>query len=408
MGSADLRVAIVGAGIGGFCLALALRERGMRAAVFEQASELTEIGAAVALSANATRELLRLGLGRRLESVATIPTELIYRDGKDGHRIAAHAVRNGGHYLQRFGAPYYGVHRAHLQAVLSDALGTADLHLGCRLVGLAEESDSVVLTFADGRVEHADVVVGADGVRSVVRRYITGTDDTVYSGTSAFRGIVPMEKLPSLPDPEAIQFWMGPGAHLLHYAIGGGADSVNFFAVVEGPPSWPREGSWMAAIDPEEPAAAFSGWHPAVVEMVTAVPHTVRWALFAVRPLTRWHRGRVVLIGDAAHGMLPHHGQGANTTIEDAVALAALLSGAGPADLASAFAAYQRLRRARTRTIQRSSWVTNDLLHLGEGPALAQRNEKVARYPDTFGWIHAYDVQQTLAGPGPSAFGPHG
>jgi salicylate hydroxylase len=408
MGSADLRVAIVGAGIGGLCLGLALRERGMRAAVFEQASELTEIGAAVALSANATRELLRLGLGSRLDSVATIPTELIYRDGKDGHRIAAHPVRNGGHYLRRFGAPYYGVHRAQLQAVLGDALGTGDLHLGRRLVHLVEEADSVVLRFADGRVEHADLVVGADGVRSAVRRYITGCDDTVYSGTSAFRGIVPMAELPSLPDPEAIQFWMGPDAHLLHYAIGGGADSVNFFAVVEGPPSWPQEGSWTAAVGPDEAGAAFAGWHPAVLEMVTAVPHAVRWALFAVRPLTRWYRGRVVLIGDAAHGMLPHHGQGANTTIEDAFALAALLADAGPANLEAAFAAHQHLRRARTRTIQRSSWVTNDLLHLREAPAIAQRNEKVTRYPDDFGWIHDYDVRQALAGLAPPASGPLG
>jgi salicylate hydroxylase len=401
MGRADLRVAIVGAGVGGLCLGLALRERGIRAAVFEQAAELTEIGAAVALSANATRELLRWGLGDRLEAVATTPTELIHRDGRNGRRIAAQPVRNGGHYLARFGAPYYGVHRAQLQAVLSDALGTDDLHLGHRLVDLTEDADSIMLTFADGRVEHADLVVGADGVRSAVRRHITGSDDTVYSGTSAFRGIVPMDLLPSLPDPEAIQFWMGPGAHLLHYAIGGGADSVNFFAVVEGPPTWPQQGSWTAAIDPDEPAAAFAGWHPAVVEMVTAVPHAVRWALFAVRPLTRWYRGRAVLIGDAAHGMLPHHGQGANTTIEDAVALAALLADAGPGDLESVFAAHQRLRRARTRTIQRSSWVTNDLLHLPAGPAAAERDEKVARYPDDFGWIHAYDVRQALAGQRP-------
>jgi salicylate hydroxylase len=401
-------VAIVGAGVGGLCLGLALRERGMRAAVFEQAAELTEIGAAVALSANATRELLRWGLGSRLEAVATTPTELIYRDGTDGHRIAAHPVRKGGHYLQRFGAPYYGVHRAQLQAVLSDALGTAELHLGRRLVDLTEDADSVVLTFADGQVEHADLVVGADGVRSAVRRYITGADDTVYSGTSAFRGIVPMERLPSLPDPEAIQFWMGPGAHLLHYAIGGGADSVNFFAVVEGPPSWPPEGSWTAPVDPDDPGAAFAGWHPAVVEMVTAVPHTVRWALFGVRPLRRWYRGRAVLIGDAAHGMLPHHGQGANTTIEDAVALAAHLADAGPADLESAFAAHQQLRRARTRTIQRSSWVTNDLLHLPAGPAIAQRDEKVARYPDDFGWIHDYDVRQALAGRAAQTSAPRG
>ncbi|WP_214370385.1 FAD-dependent oxidoreductase [Pseudonocardia sp. H11422] len=396
MTAAGLRVAIVGGGIGGLSLGLALRERGLRADVFEQAPELTEIGAAIALSANATREFARLGLGDQLEAVATIPTELIYRHWQDGRRIAAHPVRDGGCYVERFGAPYYGVHRAHLQGILGGAFGNDGLHLGCRLVNLFEQADSIVLEFANGRVEHADLVVGADGVRSTVRRFITGTDDTVYSGTSAFRGIVPVEKLPSLPDPHAIQFWMGPDAHLLHYAIGGSGDAVNFFAVVEGPPVWTREDSWMAEIDEDVPAAAFERWHPAVIEIVDAVPHSVRWGLFGVRPLLRWYRGRAVLVGDAAHGMLPHHGQGANTTIEDAFALGALLADARPSDLEAVFSRYQHLRRARTRKIQRSSWVTNDLLHLPDGPTIARRDEKVSRFPHDFAWIHEYDVQQAL------------
>ena len=126
-----------------------------------------------------------------------------------------------GWYVQRFGAPYFGIHRADLQKILSGAFGRGNLHLGCRLVNIVEQGDAVVLEFANGRIEHADLVVGADGVRSTVRRWVTGADDAIYSGTSAFRGIVPVENLPSLPDPQAIQFWMGPDAHVLHYAIGG-------------------------------------------------------------------------------------------------------------------------------------------------------------------------------------------
>jgi salicylate hydroxylase len=404
MSASSLRVAVVGAGIGGLSLGLALRERGLPATVFEQAPELTEIGAAIALSANSTREFARLGLLEQLDAAATIPTELIYRNWHSGERVAAHPVAKDGWYVHRFGAPYYGIHRADLQKILSGAFGVENLHLGCRLVDIVERPDSVVLEFANGRVEHADLVVGADGVRSTVRRWVTGADDAVYSRTSAFRGIVPTENLPSLPDPHAIQFWMGPDAHLLHYAIGGHGESVNFFAVVEGPGVWVHEGS-VAEVGEEVPVASFRGWHPAVTEMIRAAASPIRWSLFAVRPLLHWYRGRVVVLGDAAHGMLPHQGQGANTSIEDAFALAALLAEAEAADLGPVLARFQALRRARTRKIQRSSWVTNALLHLRDGPAVRARNEKVARVPDDFAWIHEYDVQQALRAAGAAPVG---
>ena len=395
MAGSGLRVAIVGAGIGGLSLALALRERGLRAEVFEQAAELTEIGAAIALSANGTREFARLGLLDELAAASTVPTELIYRHWRTGERIAAHPVREGDAYVKRFGAPYLGIHRADLQKTLGRALGAEGLHLGCRLVDIVAQPDSVGLQFANGRTVEADLVVGADGVRSTVRRWVTGTDDARYSGTSAFRGLVPAENLPSLPDPQAIQFWMGPDAHLLHYAIGGGGEVVNFFAVVETPPIWLAEGT-VTEVSEDVPVASFRGWHPAVTEMIEAAASPIRWGLFVVRPLLRWYRGRVVLVGDSAHGMLPHHGQGANTSIEDAFALAGLLTEGLPDDLEAVLARYQALRRARTRTIQRSAWVTSALLHLVDGPAARARDEKVGRFPQDFGWIHDYDVQMAL------------
>jgi 2-polyprenyl-6-methoxyphenol hydroxylase-like FAD-dependent oxidoreductase len=203
-----------------------------------------------------------------------------------------------------------------------------------------------------------------------------------------------VEKLPSLPDPQAIQFWMGPDAHLLHYAIGARGQDVNFFAVTEGPTTWPHADKWVTEAEPGEAVAAFAGWHPAVVEMVAAGWVTMRWGLFTVRPLLRWSRGRAVLLGDSAHAMLPHHGQGANTTIEDAITLAELLSTAAPNSLQAVLDRYQSLRRARTRKIQRSSRVTNDLLHLPDGPALAARDERVSRFPEDFGWIHEFDALQ--------------
>ncbi len=403
MTSQRFRIAIVGGGIGGLTLALALRQRGLEAEVFEQAPELTEIGAAVALSANSTRELRRLGVLDQVAAVSTEPTELIYRSWQDGSRIAAHPVRHGLRYQERFGAPYFGIHRADLQRILHGALGGEGLRLGHRLQNLVDEGDGVTLEFANGRSAQADLVVGADGVRSVIREWVAGGEGTTYSGTSAFRGIVPAGQLPALPDPQAIQFWMGPNAHLLHYAIGGDGQDVNYFAVIEGPQAWPGAGS-MCDIGPDEALDAFKGWHPAVTEMIGAVPHHKLWGLFVVRPLLHWHRGRAVLLGDSAHAMVPHHGQGANTTIEDAITLAELAAGAElltgtvAGGLAAVLGQYQALRRARTRKIQRSSWATNAVLHLPDGPALQARNEKVARFPEDFAWIHEFDALQSARG----------
>jgi salicylate hydroxylase len=388
------RTAIVGAGIGGLTLALALRERGVPVELFEQASRLSEIGAAVALSANATRVLGRLGVGDRLGAVSAEPSELIFRNWRDGERVAAHPVGRDGWYRARFGAPYYGVHRKDLQGILGAAWGTEGLYLGRRLTGLRDGPDGVRLTFADGATAEADVVVGADGIRSAVRQWVTGAEDTVFSGTSGFRGIVPVDRLPSLSDPAAIQFWMGPGAHLLHYAIGADAGQVNFLAVVEGPRHWAGP-EWRADVTDAEVRAAFDGWHPAVTEMVGSVAHRERWGLFGVRALERWSRGRVVLLGDAAHGMLPHQGQGANQTVEDAALLAELLS--GPEDPATVFERYEALRRPRTRRVQHLSWVTNRVLHLPDGPEARERNVRLRVLPESIGWIHEHDV---VAGPG--------
>ncbi len=399
MGSKDIRIAVAGGGIGGLTLALALRQRGLRAEVFEQAAQLAEVGAAVALSANSTRELRRLGVLDGVAAASTEPTELIYRNWRDGRRIAAHPVRQDGRYQERFGAPYYGIHRADLQRVLSGALGGEGLHLGYRLASVQDLGGVMGLTFTNGHTFEADLVVGADGVRSMVRRFVTDGEGTHYSGTSALRGIVPTDRLPSLPDPQAIQFWMGPDAHLLHYAIGANGQDVNYFAVMEGPDAWPQPGSATTGIDPADALAAFEGWHPAVTEMVAATPHTLRWGLFVVPHLLRWHRSRAVLLGDAAHAMVPHHGQGANTTIEDAITLAELLVGAGPRDIDAVMPRYQALRRARTRKIQRSSWATNGLLHLPDSADLTERDAAMARFPDRFGWIHEFDALRSARQP---------
>jgi salicylate hydroxylase len=390
----DLRVAVVGGGIGGLTLALALGRRGVPVAVYEQAPEFREIGAGVALSANATRHLQRLGLRDALDAVSAQPSALVFRRWDDGAVIAAHPM--DARYREAFGAPYYGVHRVALQRVFAAALAPGVVEHGCQCVAVTQDDGAgrARVEFADGRTVTADVVVGADGVHSTVRRVVAGQRPPVYSGTVGYRGLVPLERLPSLPDPTPLQFWVGPGAHLLHYSIEGGR-VINFLAVVR-QSEWTRE-TWNEPCAVTDALAPYDGWHPAVREMVGAVSEGSRWALHDHAPLERWSTGRVVLMGDAAHAMLPHQGQGANQTIEDAIALADLLAAADTADIRAALTRYQALRGPRTRRVQRWSRLVADWMHLPDGSAAARRDARMAEAPADLAWIHGYDVQRDLA-----------
>jgi salicylate hydroxylase len=390
-------VVIIGAGVGGLTLALLLRQRGITAEVLEQSGELKEVGAAVALGANGVRVLRHLGLGDSLAALSTELTGLIHRDGRDGRLVAAAADAQW--YQDAFGTPFYGLHRMALQQLLAGAFGPDHLHLGSRVTGLDEDGTVHCLS---GAAYRADVVAGADGVHSVVRDWVVQgsvPDQPVYSGTSGFRGLVPAGRVPSLPNPGALQFWMGPGAHLLHYPIEGGR-IINFLAVVEGPPRWTAP-AWMEPAAPGAHLEPFAGWHPAVTGMLSAVPQSPRWGLFARRPLNRWSRGHVVLLGDAAHAMLPHHGQGANQTIEDAAVLAHEL--ASTSDTAAALHRYQHRRRARTRKVQLMSWAASAALHLPEGPGTAERDAWLASTRSRLAWIHSYDALAATPAPRYSA-----
>ena len=387
----DMKIAIVGAGIGGLTLALALREHGIDVQLYEQTDELREVGAAVALSANATRFYERMGLRAAFDAVCAEIPALIYRDGRSGDVIGQH--RGEPSYRQQFGCSYWGVHRADLQAVLSQAVGLERINLSHRLTDLVQHPDRVSLSFANGRHIDADLVIGADGARSITRRWMLGYDDALYSGCSGFRGVVPAGRMDLLPDPEAIQFWVGPQGHLLHYPIGDKGDQ-NFLLVERHPSPWPSR-DWVTSATEGEQLRLFKDWHPAVVQMITAVPISQRWGLFHRPPLGRWSKGRVTLIGDAAHALVPHHGQGANQSIEDAVVLAAQLAKAGPGRWREAQEAYERLRRGRTRKVQYASISTADVLHLPDGPEAQARNARL-RARDSLlhhlDWIHDFDA----------------
>ena len=382
------QVAVVGGGIGGLTLAIALRRHGVSVSVFERTPELREVGAAVALAANSNRLLRRIGLGSDIAAVSVVPSELVYRHWRDGRILAAHPVGRDNVYEDRFGAPFYGMHRAQLQRILSAAFGTDDLYLGRNVCGLRETPAGITVEFDDGASFDADIVVGADGVHSTVRSWVTDEEPPVYTRTSGFRGLAPISALPSLPDPSVLQFWVGPDLHLLHYPIAGGL--VNFLAVSEGPDVWPAKESTLTCA-PDELATLFKGWHPAALEMIASVPQSARWGLLHQPALRQWSRGRAVLIGDAAHAMLPHHGQGANQAVEDAIVLAQCIADASGGEHRAAFARYQRLRRARTRQIQHASLATSPLLHLPDGNT-ADRDTVFADLPARIGWIHGHDA----------------
>ena len=385
------RIAVIGAGIGGLSLAIALRQHGIRVDIYEQTTELREVGAAVALSANGTRFFDQCGLSAQLGSHWFEVSALIYRDGRTGRLIGRHDA--GPAYRQRFGAPYVGIHRAELQAILSAAVGMDCIHLRKRLVDIDDSGAHAALRFDDGSTIEADLVVGADGARSVVRRWMIGYDDALYSGCSGFRGVVPMDALPSLPDPTALQFWMGPGGHLLHYPMGN--DHINFLLVERHPTPWPRR-EWVMPATEGEQLRHFADWHPAIVEMITAKPVSDRWGLFHRPPLGRWTKGRVTLLGDAAHQLAPHHGQGANQSIEDAVVLADCLGEAGSGPIADAIARYEMLRHGRTRKVQYASISTADILHLPDGDDAERRNARLGTLEGALhhlAWIHEFDAR---------------
>lgn len=393
MASNRLRIAVVGGGIGGLTLAIALKKHGVDCKVYEQADELREVGAAVALSANAMRFYEQWGLGPAFDKVAFEMSSLIYRDGKSGRIIGNHPI--GSSYKERYGSRYIGIHRAELQKILFTEVGLENIFLNKCLTNIDDSGDCAVLHFKDGSSAEADLVIGADGARSRVRELMLGYDDYMYAGYTAFRGIVPIEKLPNLPDPEAIQFWMGDGCHLLHYPIGGErSGDVNFFLVQRDPTPWPHR-EWIAPAEEGEQRKYFGDWHPAVIEMLSSVPVGNRWAMNYRMMLGSWSKGRITLMGDAAHALVPHHGQGANQAIEDAVVLADCIAGMGSSSLPDMQERFEHLRHGRTRKIVHASVTTGDMLHLPEGVNRDKRDARLASREAMhhhLDWIHEFDA----------------
>ena len=355
----DTDVAICGAGLGGLVTALALHERGFRPTVHEQAPQLGEVGAGVQLSANAVRVLFDLGLREDLLATASLPGGKQVRLWNTGEAWKLFDL--GPESEQRYGFPYLMMHRADLHRVLSDAVAERlpdALRLGKRLATVEERADRVHLGFADGSTATTDVLVGADGVHSVVRSRLFGGDRPTFTGCLAWRGVVPAAALPDHMTSPVGTNWIGPRGHVIQYPLRGG-ELINFVGIVERD-DWQVE-SWNVPGTPEECAADFAGWHPDVLALIHAVPTPMKWALMLRRTLPVWSAGRVTLLGDACHPTLPFLAQGACMAIEDGLVLArALEHHPSPA---AAFAAYESARVPRATAVVDGSAANLERFH---------------------------------------------
>ena len=383
-------IAIIGGGIGGLAAAGFLRRAGLRATVYEQAGRLGEVGAGVVVAPNAARLLRALGVLSVLEERAVpLETGWEFRRWQDGRVLSAEdlATRCAALYGERT----YTAHRADLLDAVSRAVPDEDVRLGKRCVGLDRDGERHRLRFADGETAGADVVIGADGIHSMVRAALTEPAPATYSGLCAFRALVPAEKAPAFARRPAHTLWLGPDHHLVHYPISAGR-LVNLVAFA--PAGGYTTESWTATATVEEFLAEFDGWDARLTGLIRAAETPGRWALLDRAPLTRWSRGTVTLLGDAAHPMFPFFAQGAAQAIEDAAVLARCLA-AAPSDPAAALARYQELRIPRTTRLQEVSHARAHVNHLPDGPGQRARD---ASFTDVDplaanGWIYAHDPE---------------
>jgi salicylate hydroxylase len=385
--SAGSRIAVIGCGIGGLVAAIALRARGFDVAVYEQAGDVSAGGAGVSLGGNGMRLLDRLGLGPAIRRIASPPQRIQFHHWHTGDIFHQHAM--GDWYTGTYGAPFLGVHRADLHQVLLEHSET-EPEVNHRCVELRESSTGVDLTFADGTKARADAVVGADGLRSAVREHVTGPDEAVFSGMSCFRGLVPIDQVPG-GDRMGLTFFLGPGRHLVAYPVRRGT-LINFVAYV--PDQVGTFESWSTKGDVAQAVTAFQGWHETVEALLRGTDDLGRWALYDREPLRRWSTDRVTLLGDAAHPMLPHAGQGSNQAIEDAVVLAHFLS---RLEVGEALRRYEQFRRPRTRLIQMGSRANAVCSWFPDGPEADARNAGFRQLPESVAWIHGYDAEAELA-----------
>jgi salicylate hydroxylase len=380
------RIGIIGGGIGGRAALLFLRQAGLSSVtLYEQAADIADVGAGIQVSPNMVRPLRRLGLGAGLdESGVRLETGWEMRRWQDGRVLARQEL--GERCERLYGAPYYAMHRADLLRLLGADEPDPNVHLGKRCVGIEQDGAAVRLTFGDGSRADVDVAIGADGIHSVVQLASTSPVAPRFSRLAAYRCIVPAERAPRLARRPVSTSWLGPGRHLVHYPVSGGRE-INVVAAV--PAGEWRSESWSARGKVEDFARCFEGWDSRVTELIGAAGDVWLHALFDREPLDRWVSGRIGLLGDAAHPMLPAMAQGAAQAVEDAQTLADCLRTATAHTACAALLEYQDRRCDRATRIQQLSRRRPGEYHLGDGTAQRQRDAHLSERDQLRGydWI---------------------
>jgi 2-polyprenyl-6-methoxyphenol hydroxylase-like FAD-dependent oxidoreductase len=357
----DLRIAIIGAGIGGLAAAAALRRVGIEAEIYEQAEKFVRLGAGIQQSPNAMKVHRGLGTEAQLRDVAFAPATSLNRDAITGVATNDHPL--GRAVEERYGAPYLTLHRGDLHAALADIVPAGSVHRGRKLARIAEEGAKIALGFADGSEVLVDAVIGADGVHSLVREHVGITDRPRFTGRVAYRTTYPAALLKDAdPGPSRTKWW-GPDRHIVIYFVTANRDEVYFVTSQPERADWITRESWSAKGDVDELRAAFSDFHPDVRAVLAAAPEVHKWGIFERDPLPTWRRGRVVLLGDACHPMTPYMASGAAMALEDAVVLARCFDALADARVEHVLDAYEATRKPRTSQVQAGSsantWMRN-------------------------------------------------
>lgn len=394
------RAAIVGAGIGGLSTALALHQRGIEVVLVEQAARLEAVGAGIQLSPNANRVLSRLGVLDSIVGSSFEPQSLDIVDGHRGRPLLSAPL--AGWIRGRHGQPYLNVHRGDLQTVLRDAVTAAmpgALLLGFRVTALQERNNAVTVRAEDGRTVNADVVIGADGVHSAVRAYVLSTAQPArFTGHVAYRMLVRRSAIPaaSMPEP-AVTLWMGPHGHIVSYWVRQG-DLYNVVAIVEDD-TW-RDDGWRSPADASDVEAAFRGWDPRLQTLFGVATDVHKWALLDRTVPPSWSRGRVALLGDACHAMMPYLAQGAAMAVEDAWVLADAL--AGEPETVEALARYSRSRVGRATRVHTTARRNARTFHLSRRTSRFMRDTTLRalagnphRFVARMDWLYGFGPTDT-------------